>query len=41
MTTKPTLQEILQGILQMENESIENKERIGSTKPQEEKKARK
>jgi hypothetical protein len=38
MTTKPLLQKILQGILHTENESKENHERTGSTKPQEKKK---
>jgi hypothetical protein len=33
MTTKPPLQKILQGILHTENESKQNHERIGSTKP--------
>jgi hypothetical protein len=37
MTTKPPLQKILQGILHTENESIQNHERTGSTKPQEKK----
>jgi hypothetical protein len=37
MTTKPTLQKILQGILHAENESKQNHERTGSTKPQEKK----
>jgi hypothetical protein len=37
MTTKPPLQDILQGILHTENESKQNHERTGSTKPQEEK----
>jgi hypothetical protein len=37
MTTKPPLQKILQGILHIENESIQNYERTGSTKPQEKK----
>jgi hypothetical protein len=35
VTTKPPLQKILQGILHTENESKENQERTGSTKPQE------
>jgi hypothetical protein len=35
--TKPPLQKILQGILHTENESIQNHERTGSTKPQEKK----
>jgi hypothetical protein len=38
MTIKPPLQNILQGILHIENESIQNCERTGSTKPQEKKK---
>jgi hypothetical protein len=38
MTTKPPLQKILQGILHTENESKQNHERPGSTKPQEKKK---
>jgi hypothetical protein len=37
MTTKPQLQKILQGILYTENESKQNHERTGSTKPQERK----
>jgi hypothetical protein len=37
MTTKPPLQKILQGILHTENESMQNHERAGSTKPQEKK----
>jgi hypothetical protein len=37
MTTKPTLQKIIQGILHKENESKQNNERTGNTKPQEEK----
>jgi hypothetical protein len=37
MTTKPPLQKILQGILHTHNESKENHERAGSTKPQEKK----
>jgi hypothetical protein len=37
MTTKPPLQKILQGILHTENESKQNRERTGSTKPQEKK----
>jgi hypothetical protein len=37
MTTKPPLQKILQGILHTENESKQNHENIGSTKPQEKK----
>jgi hypothetical protein len=35
MTTKPPLQKILPGILHTENESKQNHERTGSTKPQE------
>jgi hypothetical protein len=35
--TKPPLQKILQGILHTENESKQNYERTGSTKPQEKK----
>jgi hypothetical protein len=35
MTTKPPLQKILQRILHTENESIQNHERAGNTKPQE------
>jgi hypothetical protein len=35
ITTKPPLQKILQGILHRENESKQNHERTGSTKPQE------
>jgi hypothetical protein len=38
MTTKPSLQKILQGILHTDNESKQNHERAGSTKPQEKKK---
>jgi hypothetical protein len=38
MTTTPPLQKILQGILHTENESIQNHEGTGSTKPQEKKK---
>jgi hypothetical protein len=34
MTTKPPLQKIFQGILQTVNESKQNHERTGSTKPQ-------
>jgi hypothetical protein len=34
MTTKPPLQKILQGILHTENESKQNHERTGNTKPQ-------
>jgi hypothetical protein len=37
MTTKPPLQKIVQGILHTENESKQNHERTGSTKPQEKK----
>jgi hypothetical protein len=37
ITTKPLLQQILQRILHAENESIQNHERTGSTKPQEKK----
>jgi hypothetical protein len=37
MTTKPRLQKILQGILHTENESKQNHERAGNTKPQEKK----
>jgi hypothetical protein len=37
MATKAPLQKILQGILQTENESIQNHERTGNTKPQEKK----
>jgi hypothetical protein len=37
MTTKPSLQKILQGILHTENESKQNHERTGSIKPQEKK----
>jgi hypothetical protein len=37
MTTKPPLQKILQGILHTDNESKQNHERAGSTKPQEKK----
>jgi hypothetical protein len=37
MTTKPSLQKILQGILQTEDESKQNHKRTGSTKPQEKK----
>jgi hypothetical protein len=40
MTTKPPLQKILQGILHTENESKENHERTGNTKPQEKKRQR-
>jgi hypothetical protein len=35
MTTKPPLQKILQGILHTQNESKQNHEKTGSTKPQE------
>jgi hypothetical protein len=34
MTTKPPLKKILQGILHTENESKQNHERTGNTKPQ-------
>jgi Holliday junction resolvase RusA-like endonuclease len=37
MTTKPPLQNILQGILHTESESKQNHERSGNTKPQEKK----
>jgi hypothetical protein len=37
MTTKPPLQKILQGILHTENESKQNHERAGNTKPEEKK----
>jgi hypothetical protein len=37
MTTKSPLQKILQGILHTENESKENHEKAGNTKPQEKK----
>jgi hypothetical protein len=37
MTTKAPLQKIPQGILHTENESKQNHERTGSTKPQEKK----
>jgi hypothetical protein len=37
MTIKPPLQKILQGILHTENESKQNQERAGYTKPQEKK----
>jgi hypothetical protein len=37
MITKPPLQKILQGILCTENESKQNSERAGNTKPQEKK----
>jgi hypothetical protein len=37
MTTKQPLQKILQGILHTENESKQNHERAGKTKPQEKK----
>jgi hypothetical protein len=37
MTTKLPLQKILQGILHTDNESKQNHERTGSTKPQEKK----
>jgi hypothetical protein len=38
MTTKPPLQKILQRILHTKNESIQNHQRTGFTKPQEKKK---
>jgi hypothetical protein len=41
MTTKPPLQKILQGILNTEDESKQNHERMGSIKPQEKKKTSK
>jgi hypothetical protein len=37
VTTKPPLQKILQRILHTENESIQNEEKTGSTKPQKKK----
>jgi hypothetical protein len=37
MITKPPQQKIIQGILHTENESIQNHERAGNTKPQEKK----
>jgi hypothetical protein len=37
MTTKPPLQKILQGILHTDNESKQNHEGTGNTKPQEKK----
>jgi hypothetical protein len=37
VTTKLTLQKILQGILHTESESKQNHEKTGSTKPQEKK----
>jgi hypothetical protein len=37
MTTKLPLQNILQGILHSDNESKQNHERAGNTKPQEKK----
>jgi hypothetical protein len=37
MTTKPPLRKILQGILHTENESKQNHERAGNSKPQEKK----
>jgi hypothetical protein len=37
MTTKPSLQKILQGILHTEDEGKQNHERTGSIKPQEKK----
>jgi hypothetical protein len=41
MTTKPPLQKILQRILHTENESIQNQEKTGSTKPQQKRQERK
>jgi hypothetical protein len=41
LTTKPPLQKILQGILHRENESKQNHERTGCTKPQEKKRQEK
>jgi hypothetical protein len=38
MNTKPPLQKILQGTRHTENESKQNHERAGNTKPQEKKK---
>jgi hypothetical protein len=38
MTTKTPLQKIFQGILHTDNESKQNHERAGNTKPQENKK---
>jgi hypothetical protein len=40
MTNKPPPQKILQGILHTEDESKQNYERTGSTKPQEKKRQR-
>jgi hypothetical protein len=37
MTTKPSLQKILRGILHTKRESKKNRERAGSTKQQEKK----
>jgi hypothetical protein len=37
MTTKPTIQKILQGILHTDNESKQNHKRTGSIKPQKKK----
>jgi hypothetical protein len=37
MTTKPSLQKVLQGILHKEDESKHNHKRTGSIKPQEKK----
>jgi hypothetical protein len=37
VTTKPPLEKILQGILHTKNESKQNHERAGNTKPQEKK----
>jgi hypothetical protein len=37
VTTKPSLQKILQGFLRIESESKQNHEREGNTKPQEKK----
>jgi hypothetical protein len=37
MSTKATLQKIPQGILHTDNESKQNNERAGNTKPQEKK----
>jgi hypothetical protein len=37
MTTKPALQKILQGFLHSKNESKQNHERAGNTKPQDKK----
>jgi ribosomal protein S25 len=41
MTTKPPLQKILQGILHTENESKQNHERAGNTKPQKKRQGKK